>query len=144
MEITLDQAYRMARKYYRKKWIGRAQYHLSAIGEREDVWVISFFPFIPEPLYTEFLSYEKCELSNVRGIIPVYYDSNPNWIEVKKDTGDCREVLFWGYDWFIGKGKDYEESLSWSPREILFNERIGRGKRFMLIMEEGLSSSSRH
>ena len=74
----------------------------------------------------------------------MYYDSNPNWIEVRKDTGDCREVLFWGYDWFIGKGKDYEESLSWSPREILFNERIGRGKRFMLIMEEGLSSSSRH
>ena len=143
MEITLDQAYRMARKYYRKKWTGRAQYHLSAIGEREDVLVISFFLFIPDPLYTKFLTYKNCELCHIRGIIPVYYDSNPKWIEVRKDTGDCREVLYKGHDWLFGPGKEYEESLTWSPRERLFEERIGKGKRFLLIKEEGFSSNSR-
>ena len=141
--ISLTQAYRVARKFYRRKWTGRAQYHLNAIGEREEVWVISFFPFIPDPLFTRFLTYKKCELCHVRGIIPVYYDSNPKWIEVRKDTGDCREVLYKGYDWLFGPGKEYEESLTWSPRERLFEERIGKGKRFLLIKEEGFSSNSR-
>ena len=112
--------------------MGVAQYHLSGIGEREDIWVISFSPFIPDPVYTRFLSFQSCELSGITGIIPFYYDSNPKWVEVNKTTGMCREVTYMGYDWLFGEGKVYEDSLTWHNRQRLFDYRAGKGNRFNL------------
>lgn len=87
------------------------------------------------------LSYFNCELCHIKGIMPVYFDNNPKWIEVNKSTGACREVKYMGYEWLCGKGKDYEESLSWSPAERLFDERVGKGKQFMLVRDEHVSTN---
>jgi hypothetical protein len=138
--ISLYRAYQKARRFYRRKWMGVAQYHLSAIGERDDIWVFSFFSLIPDPVYKQFLSYRNCELSGIKGIIPAYYDSNPRWIEVNKTTGLCREVRYMGYDWFCGDGKVYKDSLTWHDRQILFDYRKGKGRGFNLIAEDKLSS----
>ena len=140
MGISLLRAYRIARKFYRRKWMGEAQYHLSAIGERSDVWVISFFPFIPEPVRGRFLTSRLCSIKKLPGIIPVYYDSNPKWVEVNKHTGLCREVTYMGYDWMFGDGKIYEESLTWHSPEMLFLKRKNKGAGYVLDISSTLST----
>lgn len=83
-QLTLAQAYKVAKKFCKNNWIEHTQIHLTGIGENQGKWVFLFHPFIPD-------SKGDITISGIKGYIPTYYGISIHPIVVEKMSGECWE-----------------------------------------------------
>lgn len=79
--VTVQEAYKIAKKYQNKVWHDPTQIQLKKVGESEKEWLFCFIPFIPKK-DTEFSDPSLYMVHGIIGCSPMYYGGGMCPIEV--------------------------------------------------------------
>lgn len=127
-QLTLEQAYKKAKKFCKNNWKEHTQMHLMELGENVGKWVFIFQPFIPD-------SKGDITISDTKGFIPTYYGRNIYPIVVEKMSGECWECYYdrrsaehiWNY---------FSKYDKYDPISV-FRNRNSKGNNYQISGLEG-------